>query len=116
MEAAKNNGSEKCGEKKTSVTIAGCEITCLSKFDGLPIKNQLPEELQKRLRTEIDWLTAEQMCPAEGEKPFEMHPTASWKKCYRYYLDSQMVKAKKHKPWACTEKRGRKDGRISDGT
>ena len=71
--------------------VGDLEITCLSHYDGLPIKNKLPEELKERLKTENQWLEM-QLKVKQNECGYEMHPNANFKKTCIYYLDSQVTK------------------------
>jgi len=71
--------------------IDGIEITCLSEYDGKPVKNHLPAELRDRLMTKNQWL--EQGCtPKENEQGYEMHSNMMGKRLFVYYLDSQVEK------------------------
>ena len=36
--------------------IEGFDVTYLSSYDGLPVKNHLPVELRERFKTENQWL------------------------------------------------------------
>lgn len=71
--------------------IEGYEITCLSEWDGLPIKCLLPEELRERFRTEPQWRVLG-LYPAENAKAVEMHPMAGNRRVCKYYLDTQVIR------------------------
>lgn len=71
--------------------IEGHEITCLSEWDGLPIKSLLPEELRERFRTEPQWRVLG-LYPAENAKAVEMHPMAGNRRICQYYLDTQVMR------------------------
>lgn len=66
--------------------IDGVITTYLSEWDGLPVKNHLPAELQDRLKTENQWLEAGCVLK-EGAKKYELHPSALAKRLCAYYLD-----------------------------
>lgn len=70
--------------------IEGYEITYLSSYDGLPVKNHLPVALRERFKTENQWLESGYMLVA-GVVGIEMHPNAMNKKLCTYYLDSQVI-------------------------
>lgn len=55
--------------------IEGFEVTYLSSYDGLPVKNHLPVELRERFKTENQWLESGYVLVA-GAVGLEMHPTA----------------------------------------
>lgn len=66
--------------------IDGVTVTYLSEWDGLPVKNHLPAELQDRLKTENQWLEAGYVLKA-GARKYELHPSALAKRLCAYYLD-----------------------------
>lgn len=66
--------------------IDGVIATYLSEWDGLPVKNHLPAELQDRLKTENQWLEAGFVLK-EGAQKYELHPSALAKRLCAYYLD-----------------------------
>ena len=61
--------------------IEGFDVTYLSSYDGLPVKNHLPVELRERFKTENQWLESGYL---------EMHPTAVSRTLCTYYLDTQV--------------------------
>lgn len=70
--------------------IEGMEVTYLSSYDGLPVKNHLPAELRDRFKTENQWLESGYRLAADVVG-IEMHPSAMSKRLYTYYLDTQVV-------------------------
>lgn len=70
--------------------IEGFEITYLSSYDGLPVKNHLPAELKDRFKTENQWLESGYNLVV-GAVGREMYPNAINKKLCVYYLDSQVL-------------------------
>lgn len=64
-------------------------ITCFSEWDGLPIKNKLPEELKCRLKTEIQWIE-EGFVVKSTSMVYEMHPSVMAKRTFKYYLDKDV--------------------------
>lgn len=75
--------------------IEGFEITYLSSYDGLPVKNHLPAELKERFRTENQWLEDGYVLMS-GVEGMEMHPNAMSRQLYTYYLDSQVMKREEY--------------------
>lgn len=66
--------------------IDGVTVTYLSEWDGLPVKNHLPAELQSRLKTKSQWLEAGCVLK-DGARKYELHPSAMAKRLCTYYLD-----------------------------
>ena len=53
--------------------IEGFDVTYLSSYDGLPVKNHLPVELRERFKTEPmvgKWLCAGGWCSWFGNAPY----------------------------------------------
>ena len=50
--------------------IEGFDVTYLSSYDGLPVKNHLPVELRERFKTENQWLGAGGWCSWFGNAPY----------------------------------------------
>lgn len=71
--------------------IDGIEVVYLSDWDGLPVKNHLPEELRERMKTENQWLEAGFLLKC-GATKYEMHPSVLSKRLCTYYLDSDVKK------------------------
>lgn len=71
--------------------IEGYEVFYFSAYDGLPVKNHLPEEIKDRFRTENQWLESGYRLVA-GAVGREMHPSTMSKRLYTYYLDDQVIK------------------------
>lgn len=71
--------------------IDGIEIIRLSEWDGLPIKNKLPEALKTRLKTEEQWFD-DGFVLKEDVVSYEMHPSVLSKKTCLYYLDTDVCK------------------------
>lgn len=71
--------------------IEGIEITCLSEYDGKPVKNHLPEVLKNRFMTENQWLE-QGYSIKKNEQGYEMHSNMMGKKLFTYYLDNQVEK------------------------
>lgn len=69
--------------------IAGFEISYLSEWDGLPVKNHLPSELKERMKTENQWLEAGYVVKAQATA-YELHPSALAKRTCTYYLDEDV--------------------------
>lgn len=69
--------------------IEGFEVTYLSSYDGLPVKNHLPVELRERFKTENQWLESGYVLVA-GAVGLEMHPTAVSRTLCTYYFDTQV--------------------------
>ena len=69
--------------------IEGFDVTYLSSYDGLPVKNHLPVELRERFKTENQWLESGYVLVA-GAVGLEMHPTAVSRTLCTYYLDTQV--------------------------
>ena len=74
---------------KGYLQIEGYDITRLSDYDGLPIKNKLPIELREKFKTKNQWLE-EGMQVKEDAKFYEMHPNAMNKKLCEYFLDTEV--------------------------
>ena len=72
--------------------IDGIEVIYFSDWDGLPVKNHLPEELRARMKTENQWLE-EGFVPRPNAPKFEMHPSSLAKKTCVYYLNTDVQKA-----------------------
>lgn len=72
------------------MNIEGFEVTYLSSYDGLPVKNHLPAEIKDRFKTENQWLENGYQLVA-GVVGIEMHPSAMSKRLYTYYIDSQVL-------------------------
>ena len=68
--------------------IEGFDVTYLSSYDGLPVKNHLPVELRERFKTENQWLESGYVLVV-GAVGLEMHPTAVSRTLCTYYLDNQ---------------------------
>ena len=64
--------------------IEGFDVTYLSSYDGLPVKNHLPVELRERFKTENQWLESGYVLVA-GAVGLEMHPTAVSRTLCTYY-------------------------------
>lgn len=64
-------------------------VCCASEWDGLPIKNKLPEELKARLKTEEQWFDNGYVLK-ENAAPYEMHPSVLAKRTCVYYLDTDV--------------------------
>ena len=69
--------------------IEGFDVTYLSSYDGLPVKNHLPVELRERFKTENQWLESGEMFMNCSVR-LEMHPTAVSRTLCTYYLDTQV--------------------------
>lgn len=67
--------------------IEGFDVTYLSSYDGLPVKNHLPVELRERFKTENQWLESGYVLVV-GAVGLEMHPTAVSRTLCTYYLDT----------------------------
>lgn len=67
--------------------IDGITVVRFSDWDGLPIKNHLPVELQERMKTANQWMMDGYILKP-GATPYEMHPSVLAKKTCVYYLDS----------------------------
>jgi len=90
--------------------IAGFEVTYLSSWDGLPVKNHLPPELCARMKTENQWLEAGYILKKDATK-YEMHPSALAKRLFTYYLDIDTEKVMRSNApkncMTCSIRRGR---------
>lgn len=71
--------------------IDGISVTRFSDFDGLPIKNHLPESLRERMKTENQWLESGYFLKP-GATKYEMHPSVLSKRLCSYYLDTDVEK------------------------
>ena len=69
--------------------IEGFDVTYLSSYDGLPVKNHLPVELRERFKKENQWLESGYVLVV-GVVGLEMHPTAVSRTLCTYYLDTQV--------------------------
>lgn len=71
--------------------IDDIEVTVFSSWDGFPIKNKLPENLNKRLKTKTQWLELK-FVVLDDAVGYDMHPNSMNKKLCTYYLDTQVTK------------------------
>lgn len=71
--------------------IKGIKVERFSEYDGLPIKNKLPEELRERLKTRKQWME-EGYRVKEDAEGYEMHASVPAKKSFMYFLDDDVTK------------------------
>jgi len=69
----------------------GFEVTRFSEWDGLPIKNKLPEELKIRLKTKKQWLDEGYLVNPDATA-YEMHHQVLAKMTYIYYHEDDVTK------------------------
>ena len=69
--------------------IDNIEVFRFSEWDGLPIKNHLPDELKERMKTENQWLEYGYVIKVDAPA-YEMHPSVMAKKTFVYYLDKDV--------------------------
>lgn len=91
--------------------IDGFEITRVSELDRLPIKNHLPAELQKRLKTEKQWLDEGFLIKDDAVR-YKMHPSVLAKKTVCYYLDNDVIFTAKNEVSECCRTCAVKSGRF----
>ena len=66
------------------MNIKGIKVTRFSEYDGLLIKNKLPEELRERLKTRKQWMQ-EGCLVKEDAEGYEMHARVPAKKTFMYF-------------------------------
>jgi len=75
------------GEEK--YYLKGYEIEYLSEWDGLPVKNHLPEELKESFFTRIQWWEKGYEVKESAEGTF-MHPSALAKRLCEYFFRDEV--------------------------
>lgn len=65
------------------------DTSYLSKVDGIPIKNKLPEDIRGRLKIKSDWIKSGRI-PKVGAKPFRLHSYNEYQDFGLYYLDKDV--------------------------
>lgn len=63
--------------------VKGVDVVC-SDYDGLPIKNRLPDELRNAFKTRKQWLELGRV-PSGTATAVPMHPNSMNKKLIDYY-------------------------------
>ena len=73
--------------------IDGIEITTYSAYDGMPIKNEVPQELRERLKTRNQWFELG-FVPKTDAVAYDFHPNDQHKLLRSYYLDTDVISSK----------------------